>query len=133
MQFVINSTTGVITTREKIDREKLQGSKISINVIGEDGGGLQGTCPLLIQIEDMNDNNPVFGQLNAFKVLKTASPGTVVDSVEATDADIGSNGQIVYSLISNPGNYFRIDDNGKFTGIIRVNQTLPQNTSVGIS
>ncbi|KAH3883569.1 hypothetical protein DPMN_007529, partial [Dreissena polymorpha] len=130
VQFVINSTSGVITTSEKIDREKLTGSKISINVIGEDGGGLQGTCPLLIQIEDINDNAPVFGPLNAFKVLKTASVGTIVDTVEATDADISSNGQIVYSLVSNPGNYFRIDDNGKYTGTIRVNQTLPQNLNV---
>ncbi|KAH3883539.1 hypothetical protein DPMN_007498 [Dreissena polymorpha] len=130
--FVINSTSGVITTSEKIDREKLTGSKISINVIGEDGGGLQGTCPLLIQIEDINDNAPVFGPLNAFKVLKTASVGTIVDTVGATDADISSNGQIVYSLVSNPGNYFIIDVNGKYTGTIRVNQTLPQNLNVGI-
>jgi len=130
-QFRINATTGQIYTRVAIDREALTTSKIAVNVIGTDGGGLNGTCPLLIQIDDVNDNTPVFRESTfTFRLLKTSSGGTVVGSVEATDRDIGPNGQVVYSFTANPGGYFRFDDSGKYTGSFKVNQSLPLDTPV---
>ncbi|XP_052798901.1 neural-cadherin-like [Mya arenaria] len=128
-QFRINSTTGDLYTRIAIDRETLGSTKIAVNIIGTDGGGLNGTCPLLIQVDDINDNPPTFTESEfVFPVLKTALPGTVAGLVEAKDIDIGVNGQIVYSFTDNPGGYFRFDDSGQYIGSFKVNQSLPLET-----
>ncbi|WAR01326.1 CADN-like protein, partial [Mya arenaria] len=128
--FRINSASGNLYTRIAIDRETLRSTKIAVNIIGTDGGGLNGTCPLLIQVDDINDNPPTFTESEfVFPVLKTALSGTVAGLVEAKDIDIGVNGQIVYSFTDNPGGYFRFDDSGQYIGSFKVNQSLPLDTA----
>ena len=54
---------------------------------------------MLILVEDANDNPPVFKPyLHTVAVKENLSPGTVVAILEATDADSGIYGQIIYRL-----------------------------------
>lgn len=49
----------------------------------------------------MNDNKPVFTKFKYTSLMSESVPvGTSVATVTATDADVGSNGQVYYSLVS---------------------------------
>ena len=52
----------------------------------------------------MNDNPPVFNQSTYLgQVIESASAGTIVLHVYATDEDSGENGRIVYEIQSGTG------------------------------
>jgi small ligand-binding sensory domain FIST len=62
-------------------------------------------------ILDVNDNSPVFNQSSStWTINETASTGSVVGSVIATDADLGTNAAVSYSIISgDPFGQFELD------------------------
>lgn len=69
--FVIDQTTGVITSRVTFDREKKDDYEVLLKV--SDGGGLFGFATLKVSIVDVNDNVPYF-PLKEYKiVLSTAT------------------------------------------------------------
>ena len=52
-----------------------------------------------MRVRDTNDNRPVFSQSEYYvSVLENAAQGTTVTIITATDADSGTNGEIVYSF-----------------------------------
>ena len=54
---------------------------------------------LLILVEDINDNSPVFlYHPPSVKIREDAQPGTVIGTLSATDADSGIFGRVVYSI-----------------------------------
>lgn len=115
-KFSIDSTTGKLTART-LDRETQ--SKYHLTVTAFDHGSpvaLQGSCNITIIVEDQNDNDPVFdtGHYSA-AIPEDASIDTSVIKVRATDADLGFNKRIVYSLANESQGLFRIDNK---TGII---------------
>ena len=129
-KFRINETTGELFTASPIDRETLIGTTtIPVNVVARDGGGKEELCPLLVTINDVNDNAPIFTSPAgySFNVLNDLDVGSTAATIQATDKDIGRNAEIVYSLVSNPGDYFMIDINSQRTGDIKVKNTLPNN------
>ncbi|XP_053686645.1 cadherin-89D-like [Sabethes cyaneus] len=79
---------------------------------------------ILIKVMDVNDNAPVFkendGPIIAV-VPDRANYGYPVLKVEAYDADIGSNGEIRYSLLNEPARLFDID---AMSGQIRLLSSL---------
>ncbi|XP_061755820.1 protocadherin gamma-B4-like isoform X17 [Nerophis ophidion] len=84
-----------------LDREKNE--HLSLILTAVDGGEpqLSGTMQIHIAVLDANDNAPVFTQrVYKASVKENAAKGTVVVSVKATDADHGSNGEIIYSISS---------------------------------
>ena len=56
---------------------------------------------LTIILIDENDNTPMF-ENNTYSatIAENAANDSIITSVQATDADSGTNGQIVYSIIS---------------------------------
>ncbi|XP_038554893.1 protocadherin gamma-A3-like [Micropterus salmoides] len=110
-----------IVLHKPLDRE--QRPHLSLKVIAVDGGTPQrsGTVNIDVTVLDANDNIPVFNQ-SVYKasVMENTMKGTSVITVNATDADSGSNGLITYSLSKTKGSaadIFSIDEN---TGIISV-------------
>lgn len=95
-------------------------------VIASDGGLYEARTervPVRITIEDINDSSPQFADY-PFKgqVPATTQPGQTLVQVSATDADSGSNGEIVYSLIKDSMNgKFRLNPN---TGVLSAAQSL---------
>ncbi|XP_018535380.2 protocadherin gamma-A3 [Lates calcarifer] len=107
--------------QKPLDRE--QRPNFSLKLIAVDGGTPQrsGTVNIDVTVLDVNDNAPVFNQ-SVYKasVMENTMRGTNIITVNATDADSGSNGVIVYSLSKMKGSaadIFSIDEN---TGTISV-------------
>ena len=127
--FRINETTGqLFTTAQPIDRESIGGAALPVNIEAKDGGGYEGLCPIMVTINDVNDNAPVFVPPSgyAFNVKNDQGVGSKAGDVQAEDVDIGLNGDIVFSLVSNPGDYFMFDAYTRRTGRILVAKELPQ-------
>ncbi|CAK6983708.1 uncharacterized protein LOC121902236, partial [Scomber scombrus] len=85
--------------QKQLDREEVP--HLSLKLIAMDGGNPQrsGTVNINIMVLDANDNAPVFNQ-SVYKatVIENAAKGTQIVTVNATDADSGSNGYITYSI-----------------------------------
>ncbi|KAM6116122.1 protocadherin alpha-6-like [Pterocles gutturalis] len=81
-----------------LDRETLPVHRLVVTA--SDGGrpSLTGMMELVISVLDANDNAPQFNQ-SVYKVQlpENAGDGTVVGRVNATDPDVGSNGEIRFS------------------------------------
>ncbi|XP_039751307.1 protein dachsous [Pararge aegeria] len=115
-KFSMDSTTGKLTAKT-LDRETQ--ARYDLTISAYDHGSplaLQGSCNLTVMVEDQNDNDPVFdtGHYSA-AIPEDASIDTSIIKVRATDADLGLNKRIVYSLANESQGLFRIDNK---TGII---------------
>ncbi|XP_033830303.1 protocadherin-18b isoform X1 [Periophthalmus magnuspinnatus] len=90
----------MILTNVSLDREKR--SEYSLTVIAEDRGSpsLSTIKHFTVQVLDENDNPPHF-EKNRYEVFKSEnnSPGAYLMTVVASDPDLGTNGQVTYSVI----------------------------------
>ena len=89
-------------------------------VIAPDQGApvLTGTATVTVVLDDVNDNSPVIAGTYTPTVSETASIGTVVTTVVATDADDGDNSRLTYTITGgNTDDDFVISSAG---GIIQV-------------
>ncbi|XP_053423488.1 protocadherin alpha-2 isoform X2 [Nycticebus coucang] len=86
---------------KSLDREET--AEVSLLLVATDGGKpeLTGTVQILIKVLDVNDNEPTFAQsIYKVKLLENTPNGTLVVKLNASDADEGSNSELVYSLSS---------------------------------
>ncbi|XP_055141922.1 protocadherin alpha-2 isoform X13 [Symphalangus syndactylus] len=84
---------------KSLDREET--AEVNLLLVATDGGKpeLTGTVQILIKVLDVNDNEPTFAQsIYKVKLLENTANGTLVVKLNASDADEGSNSEIVYSL-----------------------------------
>ncbi len=96
----INLNTGELTVAERIDREEICGDRLScvlkIEFMLEDPLELH---RLSVQIQDINDNSPVFSKdLITFEIRESAERGSRYRLNAAHDADIGQHAVQRYSL-----------------------------------
>ena len=125
--FFINATNGAIEVAAALDREQI--STYSICVTATDGGtpSLSSNVTLTVTVLDINDNNPVFQQAGGynFSVDENSPAGVVIGSVMATDADVGVNAQLNYSIdpLSNPNQLFALDTVSAAPAILIVTNT----------
>ena len=90
---------GEIFTTGDLDRESL--SSLIVTITAQDSGTppRQGMTSVTIGISDVNDVAPVFLQKEyVFTVSEDAVIGTSVGRIEATDADVGVNREIAFSI-----------------------------------
>uniref|UniRef100_A0A667WTW7 Protocadherin 2 alpha b 1 n=1 Tax=Myripristis murdjan TaxID=586833 RepID=A0A667WTW7_9TELE len=95
------SVSAELVLQKALDREKQPSIKLTLTAV--DGGSppRSGTSQLVIHVLDNNDNLPIFSKsLYKTQIPENSPPGTTVISVNATDADEGLNGEIIYSLRS---------------------------------
>jgi len=83
--FEIDQNTGVIRVAKNIDYE-LQ-TKFNLTIIAEDGGGLTTSKPLMVFVENLNDNTPEITVPEIVYLEKNALPGQAIFSFEVSDAD----------------------------------------------
>ncbi|XP_055064628.2 protocadherin alpha-2 isoform X5 [Misgurnus anguillicaudatus] len=89
-----------LVLNKPLDREKQ--ATINLVLTGVDGGKppKSGTLNIIINVMDVNDNNPVFSRpLYKVKLKENAAAGSKVTSVSASDLDEGINGEIIYSFV----------------------------------
>ncbi|XP_069390115.1 protocadherin Fat 3a isoform X7 [Paralichthys olivaceus] len=100
--FTIDMETGLISVFLPIDREKRDRYLLNLTIF--DLGLPQKTAWRLLSvfIEDANDNAPKFLQEEGYRIVipENTAIGTEVIQVEATDKDLGPNGEIVYSILT---------------------------------
>uniref|UniRef100_A0A8D0DTW5 FAT atypical cadherin 2 n=1 Tax=Salvator merianae TaxID=96440 RepID=A0A8D0DTW5_SALMN len=96
-----------IFSKKVLDREDI--AKYLLKVMVSDGK-FQATAEVEISVLDVNDNSPECSQTPyKGKVSENAPQGFSVLKVLATDADVGSNGQITYSIHGSGSEEFRLD------------------------
>lgn len=126
--FYVDPFTGFLYLIGSLDREKI--SNYELHIVARDNGtpSLSSDAFIKIFVEDINDNPPKFSiDEFLFKVREDIPRGTVVASVQATDMDLGPNGEIYYSLQEElvDDGVFKID---KYTGVIRTQGYLDYET-----
>ncbi|KAH8409560.1 hypothetical protein KR222_008523 [Zaprionus bogoriensis] len=115
--FRINASTGEIVLLKALDRE-LQ-SEYILTLVAMDTGSppLSNTGIVYVQVQDINDNGPVFGLQYYQAIINENLPvGSLVLQATATDKDIGLNAKIRFNLLGEHMSHFHIDtDTGKIT------------------
>ncbi|XP_041845595.1 protocadherin alpha-8-like isoform X6 [Melanotaenia boesemani] len=111
-----------LVLQKQLDREIAGKHRLHLTAV--DGGkpAKSGEIAITVDVIDVNDNSPVFTKDVYSVTLKENVPvGTVVIQVNATDMDLGANGDIIYSfgneVDSKLMELFGIDEN---TGEIKV-------------
>ncbi|KAG9508984.1 Protocadherin-like wing polarity protein stan, partial [Fragariocoptes setiger] len=146
--FRIDSNTGAIHTTRRLDRERVAGYTLVVSVRDNGIPSFSDTTNVEIEVTDVNDCAPKFvastyisgsgggsavfdgqpdglsGLASLYKawVSEDAPVGTTVLKLHATDADVGANSQIRYSLQGGDSEAtFSIDP---MSGVLRTNRTL---------
>ncbi|NXX38771.1 CDHR2 protein, partial [Tricholaema leucomelas] len=122
--FTIDANTGMMYSKEPLDREALEDERgqlvVTVEVYDNGTPRLSTSVNVTITVEDLNDNAPIFlSQSYNFSVFED-SPGSIVGEVDATDADrteinsrisfllqrtSGSSNFLIHSLRLAPGRY----------------------------
>ncbi|KAM7399062.1 hypothetical protein PAMP_018355 [Pampus punctatissimus] len=109
--------TGSLCVNTELDRERQ--SSYNLTVTANDCAqplSLQftSTTHVKVVVEDVNDNAPWFVSAKSVSVPEDTALHSIVMTVHAEDADIGSNGEVLYYLNNTSGGIFSIDNkNGK--------------------
>ncbi|XP_030415053.1 LOW QUALITY PROTEIN: protocadherin Fat 3 [Gopherus evgoodei] len=119
--FNIDMETGLLKVLMPMDREKTELYLLNITIY-DLGNPQKSTWRLLtVTIEDANDNSPVFLQDSySVNILESLSIGTEMIQVEARDKDLGSSGEVIYSVLTDT-QQFAINSS---TGVVYVSDQL---------
>ncbi|XP_064554768.1 cadherin-87A isoform X1 [Drosophila montana] len=116
--FAINQTTGVIYTTARLDYEAVKEVKFMATVSDTGVPALTATADIVVDIINLNDNEPHFTHSEYyFNITENSPRGTVAGKVEAHDGDVGAFGELTYTLIGENNKYFSID---AYTGNVMV-------------
>lgn len=86
--FFIERDSGNLFCTRPVDREQYESFEITAFATTPDGYTPESPLPLLIRVEDENDNYPIFTEeVYTFTVLENSKVGTSVGQVCATDKD----------------------------------------------
>ncbi|XP_058795788.1 protein dachsous [Phymastichus coffea] len=107
--FEINAESGEVYPLRPLDYETQQRHRLVINAF--DGGGLSTNFSINIDIQDVNDNPPIFERNEYYvEITENAKLGMQIIQVTAVDLDTGNNAQLSYRLEENI-NLFRMNTN----------------------
>ncbi|XP_040001752.1 protocadherin-23 [Xiphias gladius] len=120
--FQIHPQTGELCVSQDIDRDTGQ-TVHDILIRAEDPGGLSAQTYVHIEIEDLNDNAPVFNPDEyTTSISSHAQPGTEILNVIATDRDSGRFGQVTYDIL--PGDTASLFALDRQTGMLSLTSPL---------
>ncbi|XP_042272827.1 desmoglein-2-like [Thunnus maccoyii] len=88
--FVVDGTTGEVRVRGKLDREERETYTLTGMARFNNGTVAEDKIDLRFDVEDENDNPPVFVSVPPAIVNESSPAGTLVATVQATDADKAS-------------------------------------------
>ncbi|XP_035505640.2 protocadherin Fat 2 isoform X2 [Scophthalmus maximus] len=123
-KFHLDHRTGELFTLAVLDRER----DVEYNLAAKatDGGGRSCQADILLRVQDMNDNPPRFSSSHyEVTVFDNTTVRTPVAVVYAQDPDTGINSEVRYSLLTDGGGYFSLDE---FSGILRLERPLTPDT-----
>lgn len=99
--FKVDSRTGVISTTMSLDREQLDVHYFRVVATDDSFPPRSGTTTLQVNVLDCNDHSPTF-EAEQFdtSIRESATIGSTVITLRATDQDIGKNSEIEYAIES---------------------------------
>ena len=113
-----------ILTAAMLDREKT--AQYNLAVLCKDAGSEPqiGIKHLQVIVGDLNDNSPKFSKnIYTASILENNYIGSYITEVNATDADAGKNGEIVYSLSADVRTLFQVHpQSGRITAKTSINR-----------
>ena len=102
--FYIDPHNGAFKSIKPLDRETWFEHRVVIKVTDTHNSSLSSTALVLVTVEDVNDNAPVFVQPStAYATIVKQEPllnGDVLATLSASDADEAENGEITYLIVS---------------------------------
>lgn len=121
--FKVNSSTGIVTTLTKLDREIRDTYQFEINACKYSpltGQKYFDNASVYVRILDVNDERPRFEQsVFIVELDEDNSPGVFLMSVHANDSDQGLNSLLSYAIISGNQSVFSINSSsGEITVLI---------------
>ncbi|KAK3099557.1 hypothetical protein FSP39_006219 [Pinctada imbricata] len=125
-KFAIITNSGKILTQRSLDREEYD--HYDLQVVAEDHGNLprSAVANVTVYVDDVNDNSPKFERPSYHQTLNNPTlSGQFVIGVTALDRDVGSNGQVEYSLSGTDASKFGVDAN---RGIVKAKEQLSGST-----
>ncbi|XP_037908128.1 fat-like cadherin-related tumor suppressor homolog isoform X10 [Hermetia illucens] len=123
-EFRINPDTGMLYTQKLLDAETKAFYTLTVSAIDQGNIGMrkQSSAKVKINIEDTNDNDPIFEHTNrTIWIDENEPPGTTVTKVTARDRDSGENAYISYSIANLNDVPFDIDH---FSGVVRTSKLI---------
>ena len=113
-KFSIDPASGELKTGKTLDREDKSEYVLIVGVASRRNPEWRDAAEVRIQVTDINDNDPKFGQTcRPVEIPENAPENSFVHAVVAYDGDSGDNGRISYSLSGGDG-LFKLDsDTGR--------------------
>ncbi|XP_030621264.1 protocadherin alpha-8-like [Chanos chanos] len=97
--FHLDTMTGDIRVKGEVDFEENQIYRLNIQAFDKGQPPSSAACKVIIQILDMNDNEPDIELTSLSNMVpEDAKPGTVVSLVSVSDKDSGVNGKVLCSV-----------------------------------
>ncbi|XP_006741893.1 protocadherin Fat 1 [Leptonychotes weddellii] len=116
---------GQIFTLEKLDRETPAEKVISVRLMAKDAGGKVAFCTVNVILTDDNDNAPQFRATKYEVDIGSSAPkGTSVTKVLASDADEGSNADVMYAIEADSESVKENLEINKMSGVITTRESL---------
>ncbi|XP_076365612.1 cadherin-23-like isoform X2 [Tachypleus tridentatus] len=94
----VGKTEANVYLRNELDREMKDSYSLVLTLTDGKLRKQYVTQTLLIIVEDINDNKPVFKPFNSTISVKEDTPTGLIGRIEAVDQDAGPFGQVLYSL-----------------------------------
>ncbi|XP_020624198.1 LOW QUALITY PROTEIN: protocadherin Fat 3-like [Orbicella faveolata] len=119
-KLMIDHDTGLITTNKYLDYETKPRLEFEVRSFDAAAvGGKMASVKVSVDIEDANDNDPVFDQPSySIEIYEDLTPGTKLLTLRAHDEDSCQNGQIQYTIINIESVPFAIDsETGEITAL----------------
>ena len=107
--FSLNPLTGVLTTKVRLDREMKSSYTIPVKASDHGNPPLSSSTLIHLNVDDDNDNHPVFYPVTYVETVLSNAQSTVITQVMATDADDGTNAQIIYAIAAGDNGNFSIN------------------------
>ncbi|XP_059471449.1 cadherin-23 [Neocloeon triangulifer] len=134
LAFRIDRETGLITTRQPLDRERQSEYTLIVEVQDDGSPPKKASSILRIEVTDVDDHKPVFQRsIDAdeieFRIREDAAPGVEIGTVAAVDNDLNENADIDYSIIfGNDERIFNITRTKDNKGLITLNKRVDRET-----
>ncbi|XP_058268047.1 protocadherin beta-16-like isoform X38 [Hemibagrus wyckioides] len=98
--FIVQQQTGEVMLNGQVDFEKANNYQLEIQA--KDNAGLSDSCKIIIELLDINDNEPAITILSMSNFISEESvSGTVVAMMKVNDPDSSANGQVYCTIIDN--------------------------------
>ncbi|KAM4621722.1 protocadherin beta-16-like [Polymixia lowei] len=115
--FEVNEENGQVRLIGHIDYEKKR--HFQINLRASDDGGFTDSCKVIVDVVDINDNEPTIKIMSKSTVIsEDAKPNTVVTMINIQDPDSGDNGRVKCSINYSIPFIFKSTSNNFYTLVV---------------